>query len=155
MKQKIEDKVKEIISNQFDISMPKISLFDKLEDELGLDSLDMVELIVEIEKEYDLVIDAKDFVHFITVKQLCDYIHNLVDVKKELVLQQDDAAPDSEIYFKKKFKEMFEEEFTDFLKAAEQESQDNGFTFLWKKDNLIVEISADDQYYKVFKVLCS
>ena len=52
----IEDRVKKIVSDQLGKSMDEIQSDSSFVDDLGADSLDTVELIMEFEKEFDIQI---------------------------------------------------------------------------------------------------
>lgn len=51
------DKVKEIIVKELKIEADKVTLDAKLKEDLGADSLDAVEIVMDIEDEFDLEID--------------------------------------------------------------------------------------------------
>ncbi len=69
--------------------------------------------------------------------------------KGELVLQQDDCAPDSMEYFEKQFLEMFKTTFTQFKIQAKKTTQEMGADY--DKDNIHIEWSCEDPFYKVYK----
>ena len=56
----MENKIIEIISEQFNISIEKIDLDTDLQDDLNADSLDLGELIMSFEDEFDLEIEDED-----------------------------------------------------------------------------------------------
>ncbi|HHX57652.1 MAG TPA: acyl carrier protein [Clostridiales bacterium] len=51
------EKVKSIIVDQLDVDAEKITLDSKVAEDLGADSLDVVDLIMSIEEEFDMEID--------------------------------------------------------------------------------------------------
>lgn len=53
----ILDKVKEIIVDELGVDEEEIKLESNLNDDLGADSLDAVELIMALEDEFDMTID--------------------------------------------------------------------------------------------------
>ena len=63
--------VKEAIKDRINIG--SINYDDKL-DELGLDSLDLVELIMALEEEFDIEIPDADAEKVVTVGDVVDYI---------------------------------------------------------------------------------
>ena len=70
----IEDRVKRAISYQLDIPDDDIKPESRLVEDLGADSLDTVEIVMELESEFDLDITDEDFEPVKTVQQAIDYI---------------------------------------------------------------------------------
>lgn len=72
----IFDKVKEIISDQLGIDSEEISMDSSFIDDLGADSLDVVELIMALEAEFDMEIPDEEAERISTVADVVDYIKN-------------------------------------------------------------------------------
>lgn len=70
------DKVKEIIVEQLDVDEEKVTLEASFRDDLEADSLDVVELVMELEDEFDLEIADEDAEKINTVQDVVDYIDN-------------------------------------------------------------------------------
>ncbi len=70
----IFDKVKEIIIEQLGVAESAITLEASFIDDLGADSLDIVELIMALEEEFDLEIPDSDAEKVVTVGDVVDYI---------------------------------------------------------------------------------
>lgn len=70
----VEQKVKEIISNQLGKEIPDIPTGASFIDDLGADSLDVVELIMAMEEEFNVEIPDEDAEKLRTVKDAIDYI---------------------------------------------------------------------------------
>jgi len=70
----IEEKVKEIVCDQMGVSRDKLSLETHFLNDLGADSLDQVELVMEFEEVFDLNIPDEDAEQIQTVGQAIDYI---------------------------------------------------------------------------------
>ncbi|RUM60474.1 MAG: acyl carrier protein [Persephonella sp.] len=70
----IEEKVKEIIAEQLGIEVDQIKPESKFVDDLGADSLDVVELIMAFEEAFDIEIPDEDAEKIQTVKDVIDYI---------------------------------------------------------------------------------
>ncbi len=68
-----QEQVVNLIAEQLGVSDTQIKLTDTLDD-LGLDSLDEVELIMALEDEFDLEISDEDADKLETVQQAVDYI---------------------------------------------------------------------------------
>ncbi len=70
----VEQRVKEIIADQLGVEMEKITPEAKFVDDLGADSLDVVELIMAFEEEFGVEIPDEDAEKIATVKDVLDYI---------------------------------------------------------------------------------
>ena len=71
-------KIKEIIIDKLGVEDSKISLESKFINDLGADSLDTVELIMEFEEEFSIEIPDEEAEKLTTVGQALDYINNSV-----------------------------------------------------------------------------
>lgn len=69
-----EAKVTEIVVEQLGVSADDVKPEAKFVDDLGADSLDLTELIMAMEEEFDIEIDDEDAQKIITVKDAIDYI---------------------------------------------------------------------------------
>ena len=63
-----------ILAQQFEVSPESISTETNLVDDLGADSLDVVELIMSVEDEFGLSISDEDAVELTTVGKIVEYI---------------------------------------------------------------------------------
>ncbi len=70
------DKVKEIIVDKLGVDNSKITLESKFIDDLGADSLDTVELIMQFEEEFGIEIPDEEAEHLLSVGQAVDFISN-------------------------------------------------------------------------------
>ncbi|MGN1311180.1 MAG: acyl carrier protein [Clostridia bacterium] len=70
----IFDKVKEIIIEQLGVSEDAVSNESSFIDDLGADSLDIVELIMALEEEFDMEIPDADAEKIVTVGDVVEYI---------------------------------------------------------------------------------
>ncbi len=70
------DKVKEIIVEQLGVDESDVVLEASFIDDLGADSLDLVELIMALEEEFDLEIPDTDAEKIQTVNDAVEYIKN-------------------------------------------------------------------------------
>ena len=71
----VEVKVKEIIAKQLGVDSDKVTLEASFVDDLGADSLDLVELIMSMEEEFDIDIPDEKAEKLVTVQDAMDYIH--------------------------------------------------------------------------------
>ena len=70
------EKVTEIIVDKLDVEKDKITLEAKFIDDLGADSLDTVELIMQFEEEFEIEIPDEDAEKILSVGQAVEYIDN-------------------------------------------------------------------------------
>ena len=70
------DKIKEIIIDKLGIDDGKITMDAKFIDDLGADSLDTVELIMQFEEEFSIEIPDEEAEGLLSVGQAVDYIAN-------------------------------------------------------------------------------
>ena len=70
----IFEKVRDIISDQLGIDADEIAMESSFIDDLGADSLDIVELIMALESEFDMEIPDEDAEKIGTVGDVVDYI---------------------------------------------------------------------------------
>ena len=71
----VEDKVKRIIADRLEIEPGDISLEAEFISDLGADSLDIVELLMSLEDEFDLEISDEEAEQIRTVKDAVNYIN--------------------------------------------------------------------------------
>ncbi len=72
----ILSKIKEIISEQFNIDEEDIDLDTSFRDDLNADSLDLVELVMGLEDEFDLEIGDDEVESIKTIGDALDFIKN-------------------------------------------------------------------------------
>ncbi|HIC39527.1 MAG TPA: acyl carrier protein [Candidatus Marinimicrobia bacterium] len=68
------DKVKEIVMDKLGVEESKITEGAHFMDDLGADSLDTVELIMQLEEEFGIEIPDEDAENITTVGKAVDYI---------------------------------------------------------------------------------
>ncbi len=68
------DKVRQIISEQFNISEDEITLLTSFVDDLNADSLDVFQVIMAIEEEFEMEISNEEAEKVSTVGDVVDYI---------------------------------------------------------------------------------
>jgi len=71
----VEDKMKKIIAEKLSVGIEEIVPDASFVDDLGADSLDLVELIMSMEEEFDTDISDEDAEKIVTVKDAIDYIN--------------------------------------------------------------------------------
>ncbi len=70
----IEDKVKKIIAEKLSVDLVEVIPEASFVDDLGADSLDLVELIMTMEEEFDIDISDEDAEKLESVKDAIDFI---------------------------------------------------------------------------------
>ena len=70
------EKMKEIIAEQLSVDADSITEASSFKDDLGADSLDLFELVMALEDEYNIEIPAEDLTDLTTVGAVMDYLKN-------------------------------------------------------------------------------
>ena len=73
----IFEKLKEALAAQFEIDPEKITMETNLIDDLGADSLDVVELIMNLEDEFGVSISDEEAVNLVTVQKIVEFLEKL------------------------------------------------------------------------------
>lgn len=79
----IEAKIKEALSGFLKIEPLKIKGNSLLREELGLDSMDTIDLVFELEDNFNLQIPDDDLINFKTVDNVIQYIEKKVNENNE------------------------------------------------------------------------
>lgn len=74
----IEEKVREFLIEDLEIDEQKIAPGALLKDDLGVDSLDFVDIVVIVEKKFGFKIKPEEMASVKTLTQFCDYIESKV-----------------------------------------------------------------------------
>jgi acyl carrier protein len=72
--EKIKEKVRRIIADKLSVDIAEVVPEASFVDDLGADSLDLVELIMSMEEEFDIEISDDDSEKMLTVKDVYNYI---------------------------------------------------------------------------------
>ena len=75
----IFDKVKAIIVDQLGVDENEVKLESSFVDDLGADSLDVVELVMAIENEFEIEISDEDYDKVSSVGDVVEYIRERVE----------------------------------------------------------------------------
>lgn len=73
------DKVKKIIVDQLDVEEDKVTEAASITDDLGADSLDVVDLVMSFEEEFDIEIPDDQVVKIKTVGDIVKFIEEKVE----------------------------------------------------------------------------
>lgn len=68
------EKVKVILADQFDVEEDTLTLDTNLQDDLGADSLDVVDLLMSLEDEFEVEIPDEEIENIRTIGELVSYI---------------------------------------------------------------------------------
>ena len=84
-REEIENSVREIIAQVMRLKTDEVKLDDLMKDGIGCDSLDCVEIVIELEKEFDINIpdNEVDAAAGWTVSELCDYVEERLKERKK------------------------------------------------------------------------
>jgi len=77
-KDEIVKKVKEITSEQLGVDESQITPEAKFIDDLGADSLDIVELVMALEEEFNLEISDEEAEKLLAVQKVVDYLKDRI-----------------------------------------------------------------------------
>lgn len=68
------EKIKNLLVEELDLEADEVTLESKLKEDLGADSLDMVDLIMSIEDTFDIKVDESQAASIKTVGDIVNYI---------------------------------------------------------------------------------
>ena len=70
------EKITEILAEQLDANAEEMTMETRIAEDLGADSLDVVELLMSIEDEFEVEIPDEEIENIKTIGDLTDYIQN-------------------------------------------------------------------------------
>ena len=73
------DKIKDIIVEQLDVEEDAVTMEASITEDLGADSLDVVDLVMSIEESFDVEIPDEEVENIKTVGDTVKYIENKVE----------------------------------------------------------------------------
>ena len=76
--EQIESKIKEIIVKNLGVKESEVTRNASFVNDLGADSLDCVELVIDFEKEFCITINDNEAENINTVGEAIDYINKLI-----------------------------------------------------------------------------
>ena len=68
------EKMKEMVADQLNVDAAEITAENSFKDDLGADSLDLFELVMALEEEYNVEIPSEDLEKLTTVGAVMDYL---------------------------------------------------------------------------------
>ena len=73
-KEEIFDKLKELVVDQLGVEEDEVTLEATMQDDLGADSLDLVDLVMSVEEEFGVKVADEDLENIKTVGDIVNYI---------------------------------------------------------------------------------
>lgn len=73
------DKIKDIIVEQLDVEEDAVTMEASITEDLGADSLDVVDLVMSIEESFDVEIPDEEVENIKTIGDIVKYIENKVE----------------------------------------------------------------------------
>ena len=80
-REKIEEIVKDFLIEEIEVEEEAINPEALLKDDLGIDSLDFVDIVVIVEHNFGFKIQAEEMAEVKNLKQFCDYIESKISDK--------------------------------------------------------------------------
>ena len=77
-REEIEEKVKDFLIEDLEVEPENITPDAKLKDDLGIDSLDFVDIVVIVERNFGFKIKPEEMAGVVTRSLFCDYIDSRV-----------------------------------------------------------------------------
>lgn len=77
-RQEIEAKVREFLIEDLEIDEGKITPEARLKEDIGIDSLDFIDIVVIVEKKFGFKIKTEEMVGVKTFNDFCDYIEKKI-----------------------------------------------------------------------------
>lgn len=68
------EKIKEMVAEQLNVEAADITAATSFKDDLGADSLDLFELVTNLEDEYEIEIPSEELENLTTVGAVADYL---------------------------------------------------------------------------------
>ena len=73
-KEEIFDKLKELVVDQLGVEEDEVTMEATMQDDLGADSLDLVDLVMSVEEEFGVKVADEDLENINTVGDIVNYI---------------------------------------------------------------------------------
>lgn len=70
------EKIQTILADQFDVDEENITMETRLEEDLGADSLDSIDIVMSIEDEFEMEVPDDVVENIKTVSDIVEYIEN-------------------------------------------------------------------------------
>ena len=70
------ENMREMIAEQLNVDANEITLETSFKDDLGADSLDLFELVMALEDEYNIELPADELASIVTVEEVINYLRD-------------------------------------------------------------------------------
>ena len=70
------EKIKELLVDQLGVDEDEVTLDASFKDDLGADSLDLFEMVMNLEEEYDIEVPAEELENIVTVGDMFEYMES-------------------------------------------------------------------------------
>ncbi len=74
----VEETIKKFLVEELEIEQDKITTDARLKEDMGIDSLDLVDIVVIVEKYFGFKIKSEEMATVLTMKDFCDYIESKI-----------------------------------------------------------------------------
>ena len=75
-KEEIFDKLKELVVDQLGVEEDEVTMEASMQDDLGADSLDLVDLVMSVEEEFGVTISDEEAAKMSTIGDIVNYIED-------------------------------------------------------------------------------
>ena len=75
-KEEIFEKLKELVVDQLGVEEDEVTMEASMQDDLGADSLDLVDLVMSVEEEFGVKVADEDLENIKTVGDIVNYIED-------------------------------------------------------------------------------
>ncbi len=75
------EKIKEIIVRELGADESQVTMETSFKDDLGVDSLDLFQMVMAVEEEYDIEIPSEDIENISTVGEFVEYLKGKTDAE--------------------------------------------------------------------------
>ncbi len=82
MRENIQTDLAKIFGSKFGLADSELTPQAELRDELGLDSLDFIEMVMEVEQVFNISIPEEDYPGIITYDGLVSYVEGAIEGKR-------------------------------------------------------------------------
>jgi acyl carrier protein len=77
----VYDKLKELILSQFGIDEDQLTPDTDIVNDLGADSLDVMEMLMALEEEYGILVVDDDVSELRTISEIVEFVESKIDAK--------------------------------------------------------------------------
>ena len=77
----VYEKLKELIMSQFGIDEDQLTPDTDIVDDLGADSLDVMEMLMALEEEYGILVVDDDVSELRTISEIVEFVENKINSK--------------------------------------------------------------------------